>query len=140
MITNSLRLFKKINNHKRARYLFAGVVNTMAGYLIFPIIFLMTRNKNIEYVWVLIVSSVICVNLAFLNNKYYVFKSKANISGEYVKFWVFHLINLVINIISLPVLIKYMDNSPIIAQTFYTTFAIVVGYIWHNKYTFKKII
>lgn len=126
-----------LGHQKKFRFLLAGIVNTAVGLAIYPALYLALHPNGLGYVEILVFAQVICVTFSFISNKYFVFKSKGNLSDEYIKFFTFHGIYFFINLLVLPVLVEFMKFNPMIAQTIFSILIIVTSYFWHNLITFK---
>ena len=119
----------------------AGAVNTGVGLLMYPFLYFALNRHEFGYLQILIMSQVVCISIAFLTNKYFVFKTRGNVLVEILKFVWFHGMYLVANLIALPVMVEKFGAAPVIAQTAFAVAVIVSSYFWHNKVTFteKKI-
>jgi putative flippase GtrA len=126
-----------LGHQKKFRFLLAGIVNTAVGLATYPILYLILQPNGLGYVEILIVAQVICITFSFMTNKYFVFKSKGYLADEYIKFFSFHALYFLINMIALPVLVEWIKLNPMIAQSIFSIFIIVTSYFWHNSVTFK---
>lgn len=126
-----------IGHQKQVRFLLAGAVNTTVGLAIYPALYLMLHPNGLGYIEILIIAQIICVTFSFASNKYFVFKSKGDLKKEYIKFFSFHGLYFLINLIALPALVKWIKLNPMIAQTIFSILIIVTSYFWHNSVTFK---
>lgn len=126
-----------LGHKKKFRFLLAGIVNTSVGLAAYPLLYLILEPIGVGYVVVLVIAQLICITFSFLTNKYFVFKSKGDLRGEYVKFFSFHGLYFLINLIALPALVELTQLNPMIAQTIFSIFIIVTSYFWHNAVTFK---
>ncbi len=129
-------MFKKKNI--MTRYLLTGLVNTLIGVSVYPIIYLIFTPSYLNYFEALVISQMICVSIAYLNLKTIVFKTRGNWHHEIAKFGFFHGLIMLANIISLPLMVNYIELNPIIAQTCFSVLIIISGYFWHSKITFSK--
>lgn len=84
------------------------------------------------------ISQIVCISIAFLTNKYFVFKTRGNLLSEITKFAWFHGAYLVANLIALPIMVEKFDTDPVIAQTVFAVAVITSSYFWHNKITFSE--
>lgn len=116
----------------------AGAVNTGVGLLIYPFLYFTLSGYGLGYLKILLLSQVICISLAFLTNKYFVFRARGRILLEFIKFVWFHAIYLGANLIFLPLMVEKGEANPVIAQTMFAFAVIVSSYFWHNKITFSQ--
>lgn len=126
-----------IAHKKEFRFLLAGMVNTCVGLATYPLLYLVLEPVGVGYIAVLVIAQVVCITFSFWTNKYFVFKSKGDLRSEYVKFFSFHGLYFLINLIALPALVELIQLNPMIAQTIFSIFIIVTSYFWHNAVTFK---
>jgi len=125
-------------HEKKLRFLVAGGVNTLVGLSVYPLLYLLLEPLGWGYIQVLLLAQVICITFSFISNKYFVFKTKGNIHKEYVKFFLFYGLYLVLNLLCLPLLVEKVGISPIISQTLFSAAIIISSYFWHNFFTFKQ--
>ena len=135
-----LKIQRMYSQHqKKVRFLLAGAVNTFIGLATYPLIYLILNPWNIGYIQVLVLAQFICITFSFVNNKYFVFRTKGNLKNEYIKFFTFHGVYFLINLICLPLLVELLKLNPMIAQTLFSVAIVVSSYFWHNSITFKSI-
>lgn len=128
-----------ITHHKKIRFLMVGVLNTIVGLSVYPILYLLMFPVGFGYIEILMVAQFLCITFSFISNKYFVFKTQGNFKKEYLKFFAFHGVYFLINLIALPVLVEVFEVNPIVAQTSYSLLIIVTSYFWHNAITFKEV-
>ena len=126
-----------INHNKKLRFLIAGVVNTLVGLSVYPILYFFLAPIGYGYIKVLLLAQIICITFSFISNKYFVFKTKGNLKKEYVKFFIFYGLYFLLNLLCLPFLVEVMKINPIISQTLFSVAIIASSYFWHNFITFK---
>ncbi|OIN00904.1 GtrA family protein [Polynucleobacter sp. QLW-P1DATA-2] len=124
---------------KKYVFLIAGGVNTLVGFLVYPLLYLALSPVGFGYIQILLAAQIPCITFSFATNKYFVFRTKGNLKKEYLKFTVFYAVILLINLIFLPILVEIFGVSPIISQTLFVALTIVTSFFWHNFITFKPI-
>ena len=122
---------------KERNFLIVGLINTVFGLLIFPILFYFFNPLVPHYLYILSLSTATSILFSFLSLKYFVFKTKGSIMNEFGKFLIFHVLIFTLNLIALPLLVNYLINDPIISQTIFLIFVIFSSYCWNNWVTFK---
>lgn len=133
-------ILKMASDHeKKIRFLIAGGVNTLVGFLVYPLLYLALSPVGFGYIQILLAAQIPCITFSFATNKYFVFRTKGNLKKEYLKFTVFYAVILLINLIFLPILVEIFGVSPIISQTLFVALTIVTSFFWHNFITFKPI-
>lgn len=119
------------------RFLLVGILNTAVGLTVFPALYYIFEPFNFHYLVILTVSHIICVSFAFFNTKHFVFKTTGNYLKESGKYCFFHLMNLLVNMLVLPVLVELAGMSPVWAQTLFTIALVTISYFWHSRITFS---
>jgi len=130
-------VLRKIKD-KRVRYLIIGGVNTVVGFSVYPILYILLCPKYLNYFTTLVVSQLICISVAYVNTKKMVFMTKGGWGPEFLKFIGFHGIIIAANLILLPVMVDRFGINPIVAQTTYSFLIVVSSYGWHSKITFVE--
>lgn len=125
------------NFDKQFRFLIVGGINTLFGFSIYPLIYLLTRGFDLFYLWVLVPSQIIAVSFSFTTYKYLVYKTKGNHIREYGKFSFFHVVTFILNLLVLPLLVEGLRINPMIAQTLFSFLVVSTSYIWYQKIAFK---
>ena len=129
---------KSIYNKSRiARFGFFGAFNTIIGFISYPALYFFF-NTAFTYIEILFISFFISTHFAFLTTKYYVFRSPGSTFKEYVKFMIFHLLILGINLIFLPIFVEILLIHPSVSQIIFSTILMLLSYFWHLKITFKS--
>jgi putative flippase GtrA len=132
-------VFERLKNFdKQFRFLIVGGINTIFGFSIYPLIYLLTRGFDIFYVWVLVPSQIIAVSFSFATYKYFVYKTSGNHIREYGKFSFFHVVMFTLNLLALPLLVEGFGINPMIAQTIFSFLVVSTSYIWYQKIAFKN--
>lgn len=136
LIDKAIRLAKQ--HETKIRFGAAGVVNTAFGLAIFPILFFSLAFLKLHYLIILTISQALSVTLAFVTNKFWVFRTKGNYLREYGKFVLFHLTYFVVNLFALPFLVEVVKIPPVWAQSGFAVAVIVSSYVWHSRITFSS--
>ena len=125
-----------VQHEVKIRFLFAGLFNTLVGLATFPILYFALSAYELHYLKVLSLSQIVCVCVAFITNKFLVFRTRGNYMAEFIKFISFHLTYFFINLISLPVLVEFLNFNPVTGQVMFAIVVIISSYFWHSKITF----
>lgn len=132
--------FKNVYNESRiARFGFYGIFNTIIGFVSYPVLYYFF-NTIFSYIEILYISFFISTHFAFLTTKYYVFRSPESIFKEYVKFMIFHLIILGVNLIFLPIFVEILLIHPSVSQVIFSIILMLLSYFWHLNITFKSVV
>jgi len=122
----------------KVRFLLAGAFNTALGLATFPALYFLAAPLKLHYLTILTISQALCVTVAFLTNKFLVFRTSGNYLQEYGKFITFHLSYFLVNLVALPVLVEFAGMNPVWAQTLFAVLVIVSSYFWHSRITFSS--
>ena len=125
------------NKSRITRFGIFGGLNTIIGFISYPFLYLFF-NTTFSYIEILYISFFISTHFAFLTTKYYVFRSSGRILKQYIKFMLFHLIILGLNLIFLPIFVEVLLIHPSISQIIFSVILMLLSYFWHLKITFKS--
>lgn len=135
-------MYKKLSSSQKEkiRFLAVGGVNTLFGLGLYPFLYFMLGSENgpLGYLQLLVVSQIICVSISYFGNKYLVFRVKKLSVSEYGRFWLYHIIIILINLLALPLIVRGFSVNPMIGQTLFSIIVIVTSYMWHSKITFTR--
>jgi putative flippase GtrA len=120
------------------RYVLAGGLNTLVGLSVYPILWFLLHALEVNYLLILTFAQIIGVTFAFLTTKLYVFQTSGYYFKEAWKFFSFHLLYFFADVVVLRMLVEVFNIAPIIGQTGFTLVAVVGGYVWHSRITFKQ--
>lgn len=123
---------------KELRFLIVGGVNTLFGFSIYPLIYIVTRSIELSYIWVLVPSQMLSISFSFITYKYLVYRTKGNHFREYTRFSMFHVVMFALNLVFLPIMVKEFIINPMIAQTLFSCFAVITSYFWYKSFAFKN--
>ena len=129
-----LSLFK--SHETKVRFLLVGALNTVVGLSVFPLLFFLIPPEEIQYLYILTISHLICISFSFVTNKLLVFQTSGNHMSELTKFILFHILNFLMNLVMLPLLVEVAGMHPVWAQALFTSAVIMTSYFWHSRITF----
>lgn len=129
-----------------AKYLAAGMVNTIFGYGSFALL-----NKiftpHISHAYILIgpVANLINITFSLLNYKWFIFKTKGNYAREWLRCASVSSGGIILGTVSLPTLvfmIRHMtrlnEAAPYIAWAILLATSVVMGFVGHRRFTFAQ--
>lgn len=122
----------------KVRFLLTGALNTAIGLAVYPVLYFLAAPLKLHYLTILVISQVVCVTVAFLTNKFLVFRTSGNYLRESGKFLTFHLSYFLVNLAALPALVEFAGMNPVWAQTLFAVLVIVTSYFWHSHITFSS--
>jgi len=141
------RLFAHVPSGELLRFVLVGIGNTVFGYATFACFTLLLGSVYPRHGYILAgaISGVVNISVAFLGYKWFVFKTKGDYLGEWVRCMVVCSSGIVIGLILLPVLVfavrrlTPMDEAaPYIAAAVLACFNAIYNFLGNRKFTFKR--
>lgn len=118
------------------RFLVTGGWNTLVSYAMFSGLYFAFSAK-VHYMVILTAATVLGVTNAYICHKFFVFKTKGNYLREYFRFYAVYSVQIVINYILLPILIK-AGMSPYLAQALIIGVTTIGTYLGHKHISFAE--
>jgi putative flippase GtrA len=122
---------------KELRYIFFGLWNTAFAYALTIVLFHLLKD-NIHIVFIGVVSTSISIAQSFLVHKLFVFRTRGEWITELCRSYLVYGVSSVIGITLLWLLVEAISLSIYLAQAIVMLSTVVVSYIGHSKFTFKK--
>ena len=120
-------------SNKPLLFIFVGLINTIFGISIFPIIYYF--SESLHYNFLITLSTILAVTFSYSTHKVFVFKTKKNFINELKKYlpfqFLFYLMNLVLINIGVGIL-KY--------NLLYTQIGITIGIAIISFFIYEKIV
>jgi putative flippase GtrA len=85
----------------------------------------------------MIISNIISITNAYICYKFFVFKTRGNYIKEYLRFYLVYGIAFALNILLLPLFVRYLKIHPLVAQAIVTLFTIIISYWGHRHFSFR---
>jgi len=126
------------DNERKFRFLIVGAINTIFGLGLFSILYNFLGQHEVHYIFIFIMSYLISTTFSFFMNKKFVFGTVGNYFQEYLKFISFHFTHFCLNIIGLPIIVKFFDISPVSAQFLFAFVIIITSYFWYSRVAFFR--
>lgn len=121
---------------KEVKYLFAGAINTLFGYLI-SLVFYYSFHSTMNLVLILIGTNIVTITFSFLTYKVYVFETTGNWIQEYLKCYLVYGITAILSSTFVWALVEKLSVRYWIAQGLSIVIVVATSYILHRNYTFK---
>ncbi len=127
-----------IIDEKKKRYLIIGFINTIFGYFI-GILNYILFYKIIGIFFLSLLNNIVSITFSFLTYKYFVFKTNNNyILKEYFKSYIVYGISFLFSTLILWYSLEIIFLNIYIAQFLAIIATIVFSYIGHNYFTFRN--
>ena len=133
-----IQFTKRILQVQALRFLIVGGINTLVGLTLFPTLFLSLPSLQEHYLLLMSASQAICLVIAYLTNKYLVFRTNSRYLSETSSFLAFHGLHYIFNIIIVGYVVETYAFSPVFVQPAYSLLVILSSYLWYSSMTFKK--
>ncbi|HTV14232.1 MAG TPA: GtrA family protein [Acidobacteriaceae bacterium] len=126
------------------RYLVVGLFNTAFGYGTYAgLTALLTPHIRFAYMVASIISSFVNITIAFLNYKWFIFKTKGNYLREWSRCIVVYGSTMGIGTLALPVvvfLVRFLTgagrSAPYIAGALLMSANVLAGFLGHKHFSF----
>ncbi len=118
-------------------YLVAGAWNSLFSYGCFSLLYHLL-HEHVPSPGIVAVSYGIASIMGFLTMRHLVFKPVAHPLVEYLRYQVVYVPILVVNLVVLPLSLKYSDFNAYVIQALFAVFAVVAGYLGNKYFTFRK--
>ena len=128
---------QKLYLNEKIRFLIWGLVNTATGYLFFGILY-WSIGTQIGYFGAVIWSYFIGSIVSFVNTKFFVFRAKGQVITEYLRFVVVYVPIVVLNLITLPFLLRETRMNPYIGQAVVMAFLAILSFLAHKYFSFFR--
>jgi putative flippase GtrA len=121
----------------KVMYLVAGAWNTLFSYGCFSILYHLL-HEHLPSSGILAISYLISSIVGFLNMRYLVFTPVKHALIEYLRYQVVYVPILIVNLVVLPLALRYSDLNAYAVQALFAVFAVIAGYLGNKYFTFHK--
>ena len=130
-----MKLFLRLP--EKIRFLFCGGFNTVAGYLLFVLLYLVLKN-TLPYQIILFIATFLGTIISFTSFKLLVFQNDGSWKHQYCKTLVSYLMLYFLNIIMLYFLIEVFNLSVLFGEAIVIIILAICSYILHKHFSFKS--
>jgi putative flippase GtrA len=121
--------------NQETRYLIGGAWNTTFGYGVSLILYRLLAEQ-LSAAEISLIASVIAISMAFLTYKLFVFRTRGNWLGEYMRSYLVYGVSAIIGILSMSVLVDHMRMEFWLAQAIVMVGIVVFSYLANRFYAF----
>jgi putative flippase GtrA len=140
------RLTSHIPPGQFGRYLLVGGFNTAFGYGTYAVLTaLLDRLNRNGYILAGLVSPVMNITAAYLNYKFFVFKTKGNYFREWLRCLAVYSGAILLGTALLPVVVfalrratSLTSGAPYVAGALLLGINVIFGFLGHKKFTFRQ--
>ena len=123
---------------KKKRYLITGLINTIFGYFI-GILNYILFYKLIGIFFLSLLNNIFSITFSFLTYKYFVFKTKNEFFlKEYLKSYIVYGLAFIIGTFFLWLTLEILKLDIFVAQFITISLTVIFSYIGNNYFTFKE--
>ncbi len=127
-------LFKKVFQVRYIRFLFAGGINALFGYIVFALLMYLVRNKEIA----LTISLPIAIFFNYMTSSRFVFKDKEDHFKRVAKFYVTYFITYPINLLHLYLTVDLWHWNVYFSQLVVLVYLPVINFLLQRKFIFQN--
>ncbi len=133
-----IKLKKFTQPRSLSRFLVVGIINTLVGILLFPLLY-WVFGSSIAFNLLLAISYVLCTLSSFLLHKYVTFKSQGSALTEGIKFAILSGFTYILNVIILQVVLPLLPWHPVLVQTVIAVMLQTGNYLGMNRLVFASL-
>jgi putative flippase GtrA len=126
-----------LRDSKQLRFLIVGGLNFAWGLASYPVLYFLLAGLQLHYMVILAIAYVINTVVAYLTQKYVVFKTVGNFRKEFLPFLALQAAIFAANSLVLPIIVETSQASPVVVQTAFALCLAVISFVFHDKITFK---
>jgi putative flippase GtrA len=115
----------------------AGVWNTAFGYASLAVLYYLFSNQ-IQYMFLVVFSTIVNITNAYLCHKFFVFKTKGNYLKEYLRYYIVYSIPIGMSLVLLPFCIEILKMNFYVTQAIITVFTVFISYFGHKHVSFRQ--
>ena len=125
------------NHREKVMYLIVGAWNTLFSYGCFSLCYYLLHDRLHPSAILLIAYLIASVN-GFVGFRYLVFRSQGHPLKEYLRYQLVYGPLLALNMVVLPLALKYSPLNAYAIQGLWAIFAIVAGYLGSKYFAFRR--
>jgi putative flippase GtrA len=121
---------------EKIRFIIIGGWNTVFGYSVFVVLWLLLRNI-FHYQLVLLITYILTLFHNYFTLKTFVFKAKGEFKHEYPRCFISSILGLISNACFLLIFVDTLKIQVLIAQILSMTLTAIATYFLHKYFTFQ---
>jgi putative flippase GtrA len=121
----------------KVMYLVVGAWNTLFTYGCFSLLYYLLR-EHLPSWGILAISFAIASIMGFLTMRYLVFAPVTHPLIEYLRYQAVYLPLLIVNLVVLPLALRYSELNAYVIQALFAVFAVIASYLGNKYFTFRK--
>ena len=129
------KLIAKYSN-KPLLFIFVGLINTIFGISIFPIIYFLVEGLHHNFLVTL--STVLSVAFSYSTQKVFVFKTKKNFTNELKKYLPFQFLFYLMNLVLINIGVNLLKFNLLYTQVGITIGIAIISFFIYEKIVFSS--
>lgn len=121
----------------KSRFILVGLWNTAFGYLAF-VAFYFAFSAHLHYLIIAVIAHGTAVSQAFILHRRFVFQSRDNWKAQFVRYNIGVTGIFLMGLAGLSILVGLLHFNPLYAQALVTAISVVVSFLVHRDYSFRK--
>jgi len=122
---------------ERVRYLLVGGVNTMFGFILFTVTYLVFSNQ-LSYLVIFLISQFVAVAFSHFTQRHYVWRSTKEYKNELVKFSASYVLVSILNLVLLAIAVDLFAWSVLVSQYSIGIVLILGNYFTQKHWVFRN--
>jgi putative flippase GtrA len=118
-------------------YLVIGAWNSLFSYGCFSLAYYLL-HKHLPSPVIVAIAYVAASIMGFMTMRYLVFEPVAHPLVEYLRYQIVYVPILMVNLVVLPLALRYSDLNAYTTQALFAVFAVMAGYLGNKYFTFRK--
>ncbi|WP_310450979.1 GtrA family protein [Sulfuritalea sp.] len=123
--------------NEQTRFLLVGAYNTAFGYVAFVVLY-QYLHEFLHYLVIATISHAIAVSNSFFMQRRLVFRDSGPIGPAFLRFNLATASSLILGLAGMALLVDGAGVPPLISQAVVTMVSVVVMYLAHRNYTFRR--
>jgi len=124
-------------HREKVMYLVVGAWNTLFAYGCFSLLYYLLRGRLAPSL-ILAIAYVVASLNGFLTFRYLVFAPVTHPVIEYLRYQAVYLPILALNLVVLPLALKYSDLNAYAVQALFAIFAVIAAYLGNKNFAFRR--
>ena len=129
------KLIAKYSN-KPLLFIFVGLINTIFGISIFPIIYFLVEGLHHNFLVTL--STILSVAFSYSTQKVFVFKTKKNFTNELKKYLPFQFLFYLMNLVLINIGVNFLKFNLLYTQVGITIGIAIISFFIYEKIVFSS--
>jgi putative flippase GtrA len=130
------RLVGRALQYEKLRYLVTGGVNTAFAYGMFALSYYVLA-AHVHYMFTLVSTTVLNITVAYVNHKFFVFRTRGNYLREYLRYYVVYAAPIALGFVVFPLGIEVLHLNAYLTQALNTVVTVVLSYLGHKHISFR---